>query len=115
MDHPLCKECTDNLLEIMDAEMTRIRSERDAYLAFEAELRRYGLVPPKGKEKPDAEAARKQEEMELQLRVEIERLELDEKNAIAELENAENDRLEAEKELRELDEEEKALQQEEEK
>ena len=40
IDHPLCAECTNVLLSIMDTQLDELRRERDAYLAFEEELKR---------------------------------------------------------------------------
>lgn len=40
VDHPLCKECTHGLLELMAAQLDEVRRTRDVYISFDAELRR---------------------------------------------------------------------------
>lgn len=38
IDHPLCAECTNILLYVMEEQLNELRRERDAFLAFEEEL-----------------------------------------------------------------------------
>ncbi|KAN0060501.1 Vacuolar protein sorting-associated protein atg6 [Thecaphora frezii] len=123
IDHPLCKQCTDTLLEMMDDEMASIRKQRDALLAFEAECRRYGALPRTssqldGASEADVEAAeqlrRKQQEVEQQLQSEIDRLEAEESEAERELRDAETRRIALEEDIEAIEREEEALRQEEE-
>ncbi|TKY89482.1 hypothetical protein EX895_002013 [Sporisorium graminicola] len=134
IDHPLCKACTDTLLDIMDSQMSQVRSQRDSYLAFEAELRKYKVLPPSSKsnlqrralpplsseasaetDTPDTAALRQQQRDECEaLRSEISQLLSDESTALAELKDAEDARLGVEAQLAAIAEEEVALQQEEE-
>lgn len=116
IDHPLCKPCTVTLLDIMDSQMKQLRSQRDSYLAFEAELVRYNILP---RDKSHTDAA-KEDLLRLQqaecdeLVREIEQLHIDEKNAKEELSDAERKRLAVEEELLAIAEEEKTLELEEE-
>lgn len=137
VDHPLCKACTDTLLDIMDTQMSQVRAQRDSYLAFEAELRRYKVLPrhpagelPRrassssssttssataGEGAEDIAALQQQhrEECEL-LQREIDQLLSDESAALTELREAESARLDIEAQLAAIIEEESALEQEEE-
>ncbi|EPQ29019.1 uncharacterized protein PFL1_03309 [Pseudozyma flocculosa PF-1] len=110
IDHPLCNECTDALLEIMDDQMANIRKERDALLAFESECKRYGVMPS-SKGTSDEQPSQQQQQ---QLQDLISQLATDEKQAKDDLELAESQRLSVEDELRALDQQERALQAEEE-
>ena len=133
IDHPLCKACTDTLLDIMDSQMSQARSQRDSYLAFEAELRRYKVLPPVSKsslprrassssfvacteqETLDTANLGQQQQQECEaLQHEISQLLADEAAALAELKQAEAARLEVESALSALAQEEASLQQEEE-
>ncbi|GAC99832.1 hypothetical protein PHSY_007435 [Pseudozyma hubeiensis SY62] len=126
IDHPLCKTCTDTLLDIMDSQMSQVRSQRDSYLAFEAELRRYKVLPPTSQRRGSSSSSTaddsldtaamqqaQQEELE-SLQHEISQLLMDESSALSELKDAEEARLSVEAQLSTLAEEEYALQQEEE-
>lgn len=129
IDHPLCKACTDTLLDIMDAQMSQLRTQRDSYLAFESELRRYKLLPSKpaqrsstassaeaGPSSADDMAALESEARKecVALQREIAQLAEDEATALAELDEAETARLAVETELEAMRIEERALEQEEE-
>ncbi|SJX64520.1 related to Beclin 1 [Sporisorium reilianum f. sp. reilianum] len=133
IDHPLCKACTDTLLDIMDSQMSQVRSQRDSYLAFEAELRKYKVLPSASRsslqrrasssssvgsaeaDTPDTAALRQQQRDECEaLQYEISQLLSDESTALAELKEAEAARLDVEAQLAAIAEEEAALQQEEE-
>ncbi|SPO28976.1 related to Beclin 1 [Ustilago trichophora] len=135
IDHPLCKACTDTLLDIMDSQMSQVRAQRDSYLAFEAELRRYKALPPSARanlrrrgsssssvntemeEDAEGSAAAMQEQHREEcasLQREISQLLSDEMTALSELKEAEAARLDIETQLAAIAEEETALQQEEE-
>lgn len=126
IDHPLCKTCTDTLLDIMDSQMSQVRSQRDSYLAFEAELRRYKVLPPAKSRRsssssstaddiPDTATMQEARQEQLEsLQREISQLLADESSALSELKDAEDARLSVEAQLSTLAEEEIALQQEEE-
>ncbi|SPO27833.1 related to Beclin 1 [Ustilago trichophora] len=135
IDHPLCKACTDTLLDIMDQQMSQVRAQRDSYLAFEAELRRYKVLPPfarvdrqrrgsssssvntereEGAEESAAAMQKQQREECASLQREISQLLSDETTALSELQEAEAARLDIEAQLAAITEEESALQQEEE-
>ena len=132
IDHPLCKVCTDTLLDIMDAQMSQVRAQRDSYIAFEAELRRYKVLPPSRstlrRESSSSSVATEREDdaedlatLQQQQRDECESLQreiaqllTDEATALSELKDAEAARLDIEAQLAAMAEEESALQQEEE-
>jgi beclin len=38
VDHPVCAECADALLELMQSRMEQVKNERDAYLTFERDM-----------------------------------------------------------------------------
>ena len=132
IDHPLCKACTDTLLDIMDSQMSQVRAQRDSYLAFEAELRRYKLLPPVARsdlsrrasfssslqteEGTETLALLQQQQREVceSLQREISQLVSDESAALSELKEAETARLDIEAQLAAMAEEEAALEQEEE-
>ncbi|SNX86168.1 related to Beclin 1 [Melanopsichium pennsylvanicum] len=134
IDHPLCKACTDTLLDIMDGQMSEVRAQRHSYLAFEDELRRYNVLPPSSRQQrrsssssssvntqqedeSGVSAAAHQAQMAEEcdrLQKEISQLLADESSALSELESAEAARLSVEAELAAIAEEEAALEQEEE-
>lgn len=101
VDHPLCAECTHILLSTLTRQLDEIKKERDGYIAFEKEAKKEkekekeGLTPQ--------EAQRK-----------IVRLKEDERSAIEQLREAECEREQLAEELRSLELEEKALEEEEE-
>uniref|UniRef100_V5EEM5 Uncharacterized protein n=2 Tax=Kalmanozyma brasiliensis (strain GHG001) TaxID=1365824 RepID=V5EEM5_KALBG len=117
----------------MDSQMSQVRSQRDSYLAFEAELRRYKVLPSSARSSlqrrgsfssstarqiesdQDTAAIRQQQLEECQsLQHEIDELITDESTALGELKEAEAARLDIEAQLAAIAEEEAALQQEEE-
>jgi len=101
VDHPLCAECTHILLSTLTRQLDEIKKERDGYIAFEKEAKREkerekeGLTPQ--------EAQRK-----------IARLKEDEQSAIEQLREAGREREQLAEELRSLELEENALEEEEE-
>jgi beclin len=100
IDHPLCAECTHILLSSLTRQLDETKKERDGYIAFEKEVRR-----EKEREKDNLsprEAERK-----------IVHLMDEERSAIEQLKAAERDREELDKELRALELEDKALEEEE--
>lgn len=101
IDHPLCAECTNVLLSIMDAQLDELRRERDAYTAFEDEMRRREAAGEGG------------DEGDLALQADIDRLVAEAEEAKEELLNAQRDAEAAEDEMQALEEQEKALQEEE--
>lgn len=135
IDHPLCKTCTDTLLDIMDSQLSQVRAQRDSYLAFENELRRYKLLPPSARsdlqrrgsstssvnserEEGTGRSVAAQQQLQREeceaLQREISQLLSDETAALTELKEAEAARLDIEAQLAAVAEEEAALQQEEE-
>lgn len=106
IDHPLCAECTQILLSSLQRNLDELKKERNGYLAFEKEVRR-------GQEKGgDGVAGRRKEEEEEEGR-KIERLIVEERNAVEALREAERERVKLDEELCILEEEEKALREEE--
>lgn len=97
IDHPLCGECTNILLSVMEAQLDEVRRERDAYMAFEAELER-------GEE---------QQESRESITAFIEKLKIQSEETKRELEVAKEEDAAVEAEMRALDEEEKKLEEEE--
>lgn len=104
IDHPLCAECTQILLSSLQRNLDELKKERDGYLAYEKEVRK---AQEKSSEKDGGEAARKEEERK------IERLIAEERTAVEGLKEAEREREKLDEELRMLEEEEKALREEE--
>ena len=106
IDHPLCAECTQILLSSLQRNLDELKKERNGYLAFEKEVRR-------GQEKGgDGVAGRRKEEEEEEGR-KIERLIVEERIAVEALREAERERVKLDEELCILEEEEKALREEE--
>ncbi|KAI9455468.1 APG6-domain-containing protein [Lactarius psammicola] len=101
IDHPLCAECTHILLSNLTRQLEETKKERDGYIAFEKEAKKEkerekeGLTPQ--------EAERK-----------IARLKEDKRIAIEQVREAEREREQLAEELRSLELEEKALEEEEE-
>ncbi|KDN53611.1 APG6-domain-containing protein [Tilletiaria anomala UBC 951] len=100
--HPLCRECTDQLLELMAAETTLLRKERDAFQHFDLVMSQY--------EQHQSEVG--VEDLE-ELKKEIKSLRDQEEEARRALYASEKERAEVEKELEQIAEEEKALEAEE--
>jgi beclin 1 len=101
VDHPLCAECTHILLTSLTRQLEETKKEYEGYIAFEREVKKErerekeGLSPQ--------EAQRK-----------ITRLKEDERIAIEQVREAEREREQLAEELRSLELEEKALEEEEE-
>jgi beclin len=101
VDHPLCAECTHILLSALTRQLDETKKERDGYVAFEREAKKEkerekeGLTPQ--------EAQRR-----------IARLKEEERSAIEQLREAEHEHDQLAEELRSLELEEKALEEEEE-
>ena len=99
IDHPLCAECTQTLLSNLQRQLEETKKERDGYLAYEKELRRE-------KERDNRLSMEDAEKT-------IEKLKLEEKQAIEQLMEAEREREQLEEECRQLELDEKALEAEE--
>jgi len=97
IDHPLCGDCTNILLSVMEVQLDEVRRERDAYKAFDDELQR-------GEEEKESRDVVAQE---------IEKLMIQAQETKGELEAARQEEESVEAELRALDEEEKKLEEEE--
>ena len=106
IDHPLCAECTQILLSSLQRNLDELKKERNGYLAFEKEVRR-------GQEKGGDGVARRKGEEEEEEERKIERLIVEERNAVEALREAERERVKLDEELCILEEEEKALREEE--
>ncbi|EMD37300.1 hypothetical protein CERSUDRAFT_113949 [Gelatoporia subvermispora B] len=100
LDHPLCAECTHNLLVALTHQLEDTKKERDGYIAFEKEVR-------KERERGGGEAERAEADRK------IEKLKDEERLAVEQLKAAEREREQLEQELRALELEEKALEEEE--
>lgn len=97
IDHPLCVECVNVLLSLMESQLEEVRRERDAYLAFEAELDR------------GEDQAESREEMTAK----IKKLEIQSEETRRELIEARQEEAAVIAELASLDEEERKLEEEE--
>ena len=100
LDHPLCAECTNILLDTLKRQLEETKKERDGYIAFEKDVRREREREGEGMSKEEAE-------------VKIAKLKEEEKLAIEKLQEAEREREQLADELRALELEEKALEEEE--
>ena len=100
LDHPLCAECTQSLLETLTKQLEETKKERDGYIAFEKEVRKEREREREGSSKAEVDAK-------------IEKLKDEERIAIEQLKAAEKERLQLEEELKALELEEKALEEEE--
>ncbi|KAJ3999635.1 autophagy protein Apg6-domain-containing protein [Lentinula boryana] len=96
IDHPLCAECTQVLLNTLQRQLDETKKERDGYIAFEKEVRKERDRESQGLTKEEAEKK-------------IEKLKFDEQLAIEQLKEAEKERLQLDEELRILEQEEKLL------
>jgi beclin len=96
IDHPLCAECTQILLNTLNRQLEETKKERDGYIAFDKELRKEREKGAKGLSKEEAEQL-------------ITQLQHQEAVAIHELKEAEKERHQLDEELRALELEEKAL------
>ncbi|KIJ67786.1 hypothetical protein HYDPIDRAFT_107280 [Hydnomerulius pinastri MD-312] len=100
IDHPLCAECTQILLSSLQRQLDETKKERDGYIAFEKEVRRE-------KERESQDTSRDEAERM------IEKLVMEEHLAVEQLRQAEREREQLDEELRVLELEEKALEEEE--
>lgn len=100
IDHPLCAECTQILLSNMQRQLDETKKERDGYIAFEKEVKKERERESQGFSKEDTEKK-------------IEKLKVEEELAIKQLMEAEREQEQLEAELRQLDADEAALEQEE--
>lgn len=100
IDHPLCAECTQILLSNLQKKLDETKKERDGYIAFEKEVR---------KEKEKESHGLSKEETERK----IEKLQQEEASFIEQLKEAEHEREQLDLELRQLELNEKALEEEE--
>ena len=100
IDHPLCTECSQILLNSLRRQLDEIKKERDGYIAFEKEVRKEKEREGQGLSKEESEKR-------------IEKLKADERNAIEQLKEAEREREQLDEELKALEAEEEALEQEE--
>ena len=100
LDHRLCAECTGILLATLTRRLEETNKERDGYIAFEKDVRREREREGEGMSKEEAE-------------VKIAKLKEEEKLAIEKLQEAEREREQLADELRALELEEKALEEEE--
>lgn len=98
IDHPICTECTDLLLDGLTKRLANVTHERDAYVNFLKDVN--ASIPTES----EREAAEK----------EIRALKAEEETALRELQDTERQRAEIEAEIRGLEEEGKALDEEEE-
>ena len=100
LDHPLCSECTQSLLETLTKQLEETKKERDGYIAFEKEVRKEREREREGPSKAEVDSK-------------IEKLKDEERIAIEQLKTAEKERMQLEEELKALELEEKALEEEE--
>ncbi len=101
VDHPLCAECTHILLSNLTRQLEETKKERDGYIAFEKEAKK--------------EKEREKEGLTLQeAERKVLRLKEDERIAMEQLLEAEREREQLAEEMRSLEVEEKALEEEEE-
>ncbi|KII92772.1 hypothetical protein PLICRDRAFT_51125 [Plicaturopsis crispa FD-325 SS-3] len=100
IDHPLCAECTQILLTSLQRQLDETKRERDGYIAFEKEVRKEKEKEIQGMSKEEAEKK-------------IAALKGEERVAIEQLKEAERERVLLDEEMRQLEMEEKALEDEE--
>ncbi len=97
--HPLCQKCTEQLLEIMNDEVARLRKERDAFLEFD------DFVTKRQQQPEHDEPGESLDE----IREEVRALKEEQDAAEKELYASEREKAQLQKELDALEEEEKAL------
>ncbi|KAI0339806.1 APG6-domain-containing protein [Trametopsis cervina] len=100
LDHPLCAECTDNLLGELSRQLEETKKTRDGYIAFEKEIRKERERERDGPSKGEVDAK-------------IEKLKEEERIAVEQLKTAEKEHAQLQEELKALELEEKALEEEE--
>lgn len=87
VDHPMCQECLDILLELLNKRLTDVGRERDCYIEFLKKVKDSRVTP----------------EEERELARQVEDLKLAEKEASAELEQLQQEEARLDHELRALD------------
>lgn len=100
LDHPLCAECTDNLLGELSRQLEETKKTRDGYIAFEKEVRKEKERERDGPSKGEVD-------------VKIEKLKEEERIAVEQLKAAEKEHAQLQEDLKALELEEKALEEEE--
>ncbi|KAI0690529.1 autophagy protein Apg6-domain-containing protein [Cytidiella melzeri] len=100
LDHPLCAECTDNLLGELTRQLEETKKTRDGYIAFEKEVRKEKERERDGPSKGEVD-------------IKIEKLKEEEHIAVEQLKAAEKEHAQLQEELHALELEEKALEEEE--
>lgn len=100
LDHPLCAECTDNLLGELTRQLEETKKTRDGYIAFEKEVRKEKERERDGPSKTEVDSK-------------IEKLKEEERIAVEQLKAAETEHAQLQEELHALELEEKALEEEE--
>ncbi|KAI8369425.1 autophagy protein Apg6-domain-containing protein [Radiomyces spectabilis] len=93
VDHPMCQECTDMLLEALEKQLDNVGRERDCYIDFLKKIK-------------DSQVS---EEEEISLRKQVEELKLQEDEAYKELAKTEEERKALALELAQLEKEMEAL------
>ncbi|MBW0490768.1 hypothetical protein O181_030483 [Austropuccinia psidii MF-1] len=101
IEHPLCTECTDKLLELTNNEMQAAKSNRDRYAVFERELNRERALAASSPE-GSYETCQK-------IKEDIEKLKVKESEANMKLEQIELECERIEAELQEIDQQEAEL------
>ncbi|KAK0504829.1 beclin 1 protein [Armillaria luteobubalina] len=96
IDHPLCAECTQILLTSLQRQLDETKKERDGYIAFEKEIKKEREREGRGMTKEEAEKK-------------IDKLKAEERLAIEQLLEAEQEREQLDEELQLLELEEKEL------
>ncbi|KAI9308942.1 Atg6/Beclin [Cunninghamella echinulata] len=105
VDHPMCQECTDMMLEYLEKQLDDVGKERDCYLDFLKKTKQT-LSPTDNKNDND--------EQQQQLKIEVDDLIKKEKEAMALLDSMKQEQMELEKKYDQLLLEEKQLAEEEE-
>lgn len=100
IDHPLCIECADALQELMNAQLDTIKTERTRFLQFEKET-----IAQEQLDNVDAE----------KLHRDLEQLEKEDKIALQQLKQAEQEQANLQKQMQALDAEDAELRAQEEK
>ncbi|TFL03151.1 APG6-domain-containing protein [Pterulicium gracile] len=100
LDHPLCAECTQILLTSLQRQLDETKKERDGYIAYEKEVRKEKEREAQGMSKEEAD-------------MKIDKLKAEERLAISQIQEAEREREQLDEELRLLELESQALEEEE--
>jgi beclin 1 len=97
IDHPLCAECTNILLYVMEEQLKELRRERDSFIAFEEEVKRAR------KEAADGD------QVEKVTQADIDKLIEEAETVKKDLAIAEKEAVDVQSQLNQLDEEERSL------